>query len=85
MRDDHHNGVRDAHAPVQLVEMDPLTDMIAFDQLPPSLREAFNYLPIKGAAWRALDALHCGVPEAELLRRIRVNEARFGLSFLEEV
>ena len=77
------NNATPLAAPVTLVPAPSAQDdMAAFDSLPPELRAAYNRLPIKGDATRALAALRAGVPLDELLRRIAANEARFGLSFV---
>jgi hypothetical protein len=71
-------------APIEAVWTDRRTEMIAFDRLPPKLREAYNYFPMLAAPSKAIEALASGISEEELLRRIKANEAKFRLSFLEE-
>lgn len=57
-------------------------DMLLFDELPPAIREAFNYFPAKHGVATALEALPL-IGEAELLRQMTLHAARYGRDFFE--
>jgi hypothetical protein len=59
-------------------------EMTAFDQLPPEIRAAFNYFPVRAISAQGLDWLRAGKTVREILTELEKSKARFGLSFVKE-